>query len=191
MNHLEKKYFVKIPKNVSMYYCESNHLIVFVTSFIRKTLVLKTKVIFEKKNRILKITRTPFFDISNNERKKLKIVQGTQVSLLKQALFDISFTFCKKLNLIGVGFRVSTLKILEINLLHFKLGYSHQIYFKIPTNLKICCLKTNRIFIIGYSYLFVTQIASLIRSYKIPEPYKGKGVLYSTEKIILKEGKKI
>jgi len=182
MNYIEKKYFVKIPKNVSMYYCESNHLIVFVTSFTRKTLILKTKVILEKKNRMLKITRIPFFDISNNERKKLKVIQGTQVSLLKQALFHISCTFCKKLNLIGVGFRVSTLKILEINLLHFKLGYSHQIYFKIPSNLKMCCLKTNRIFIIGYSYLFVTQIAFLIRSYKIPEPYKGKGVLYSTEK---------
>jgi len=191
MDHIEKKYFVKIPKNVSMYYCEGNHLIVFVTSSTRKTLILKTKVILEKKNRILKITRTPLFDISNNERKKLKVIQGTQVSLLKQALLDISLTFCKKLNLIGVGFRVSTLKILEINLLHFKLGYSHHIYFKIPTNLKICCLKTNRIFIIGYSYLFVTQIASLIRSYKIPEPYKGKGILYSTEKMTLKEGKKV
>jgi len=191
MNYIEKKYFVKIPKNVSMYYCESNHLIVFVTSFTRKTLVLKTKVILQKKNRIVKITRTPFFGISNNKRKKLKVIQGTQVSLLKQTLFDISFTFCKKLNLIGVGFRVSVLKIFEINLLHFKLGYSHQIYFKIPINLKICCLKTNRIFIIGYSYLFVTQIASLIRSYKTPEPYKGKGILYSTEKMVLKEGKKV
>jgi len=191
MTHIEKKYFVKIPKNVSTYYCESNHLIIFVTSSARKVLILKTKVIFEKKKRILKITRTPFFDISNNERKKLKIIQGTQVSLLKQALLDISFTFCKKLNLIGVGFRVSTLKILEMNLLHFKLGYSHQIYFKIPTNLKICCLKANKIFIIGYSYLFVTQIASLIRSYKIPEPYKGKGIVYTTEKITLKEGKKV
>jgi len=93
--------------------------------------------------------------------------------------------------LIGVGFRVSLLKMFNIDLLHFKLGYSHQIYFKIPTTLKICCLKTNQIFIFGFSYLFVTQIASLLRSFKVPEPYKGKGILYTTEKIIRKKGKKI
>ena len=78
-----------------------------------------------------------------------------------------------------------------MDLLHFKLGYSHQIYFKIPTKLKISCLKTTQIFIFGYSYLFVTQIASLLRSYKAPEPYKGKGIIYTTEKMILKEGKKV
>jgi len=191
MNYIAKRHIVKIPKNVSMHYCDTNHLIIFATSFAQKSLTLRTKLIIEKKKRIIKVTRYPFNSISNNERKKLKVVQGTQVSLLRQILLDISFFFCKKLNLIGVGFRVSTLKIFEMNLLHFKLGYSHQIYFKIPTNLKICCLKANRIFILGYSYLFVTQIASLIRSYKVPEPYKGKGIVYTTEKIILKEGKKI
>lgn len=83
------------------------------------------------------------------------------------------------------------MKILGLDLLHFKLGYSHFIYFKIPKNLKIFCLKANKLFILGNSYLFVTQIAALIRSYKVPEPYKGKGILYTTEKIALKEGKKI
>jgi len=57
--------------------------------------------------------------------------------------------------------------------------------------LEIFCLKTNKLFIVGYSYVFVTQIAALIRSFKIPEPYKGKGIVYTTEKIILKEGKKV
>lgn len=86
---------------------------------------------------------------------------------------------------------MSILKLPNIDLLHFKLGYSHMIYFKIPINLKIYCLKANKLFILGDSYLFVTQIASLIRSYKVPEPYKGKGIVYTTEKIILKEGKKL
>ena len=52
-------------------------------------------------------------------------------------------------------------------------------------------VKTNKLFIIGNSYQFVTQIAALIRSCKVPEPYKGKGILYATEKITLKEGKKV
>ena len=86
---------------------------------------------------------------------------------------------------------MSTLKILDKDLLHFKLGYSHFIYFKIPKKLKIFCLKANKLFILGYSYAFVTQIAALIRLYKVSEPYKGKGILYTTEKITLKEGKKM
>ena len=191
MNSIMKRHIVKVPKNVSIYYCDTNHLILLVTSFAQQVLSLRTKLIVDKKKRIIKVTRHPFFSLSTNERKKLKAVQGTQVSLLKQTLLNITLFFCKKLNLVGVGFRVSTLKIFDLNLLHFKLGYSHQIYFKIPTKLKISCLKTTQIFIFGYSYLFVTQIAALLRSYKAPEPYKGKGIIYTTEKMILKEGKKV
>jgi Ribosomal protein L6P/L9E len=162
----------------------------FVNTFVQKALILKTKIIIEEKNRIIKITREPFLNISNNEKKKLKAVQSTQVILLKQMLLDISVLFCKKLTIVGVGFRVSTLNIDRLTLLHFKLGYSHHVYFKVPKNLEIFCLKANKLFIIGNSYWFVTQIAALVRSFKTPEPYKGKGIVYTTEKIILKEGKK-
>ena len=121
----------------------------------------------------------------------MKAIQTTQVALLKQMLLEISFLCCKKLKLIGVGFRVSSLKVLDFDLLYFKLGYSHAIYFKVPKTLNVFCLKNNKLFFIGNSSTFLTQIAALIRSYKIPEPYKGKGILYMSEKITLKEGKKI
>nr|YP_010131758.1 ribosomal protein L6 [Thalassiosira profunda]QPZ94126.1 ribosomal protein L6 [Thalassiosira profunda] len=191
MNHVTKRHIIKIPKNISMYYCDTKYIVIFANSFVRKAMILKTKLIIEKKKRIVKVTREPFFDMSNNEKKKLKTVQGTQVSLLKQMLLDISFVFCKKLNLVGVGFRVSNLKKLNLELLHFKLGYSHHIYFKIPKNLKVFCLKANKLSILGHSYSFVNQMAALIRSWKVPEPYKGKGILYATEKVTLKEGKKV
>ena len=147
--------------------------------------------LIEKDKKLIKITREPFVSMSNNRKKNLKAIQTTQVVLIKQMLLEMSSFFCKKLNLIGVGFRVSVLKVLDISLLHFKLGYSHSIYFKIPKNLKIFCLKANKLFIVGNSYQFVTQTAALIRSCKVPEPYKGKGILYATEKITLKEGKKV
>ena len=69
------------------------------------------------------VTRTDEI-ISNNEKKKLKAIQGTQVSTLKQLLLDMSFLFCKKLNIIGVGFRVSAAKISNFNLLHFKARFN-------------------------------------------------------------------
>lgn len=191
MNHNAKKYVIKLPKNISMYYCDTKKIVIFASAFVRKALILKTKLIMDTNKKVIKVTRDSFFKTSMNEKKKLKAIQGTQVSLLKQMLFDISLFFCKKLNLKGVGFRVSILKLLGENLLHFKLGYSHFIYFKIPKNLKIFCLKVNMLLILGHSYIFVTQIAALLRSYKIPEPYKGKGIVYATEKLVLKEGKKV
>ena len=191
MNYLSKKNIIKIPKSVSLYYCDAQRIIIFANSLGHKVLVLKTKIILENTKRIIKITRDPFSNVSNNERKKLKAIQGTQVSLIKQLLLDMSFLFCKKLNIIGVGFRVSVAKLSSFNLLHFKLGYSHYVYFKIPKNLEIFCLKANKLLIVGNSYTIVNQVAALIRSFKTPEPYKGKGIVYTTEKIILKEGKKV
>jgi len=191
MNNIIKKHILKIPKNTSIYYCSYNQIIIVSNFKYYKILKLKTKLIVKKTQKIIKVTRIPFFKISNNYQKKLKAIQATQVTLLKQLFLDSSSKFCKKLKLVGVGFRVSTFEILTNNFLHFKLGYSHSIYFKIPKNLKTFCMKSNTLFIVGDSYSFVTQIAALIKSLKIPELYKGKGILYTTEKIVLKEGKKV
>ena len=191
MNNITKRHIIKIPKNISLYYCTKNRIVIFTNFVTQKALKLKTKLIVNKDKKLIKITREPFFNMSNSDKKKLKAIQTTQVVLIKQMLLEISSFFCKKLNLIGVGFRVSILKVLDFNLLHLKLGFSHSIYFKTPKNLKIFCLKANKLFIIGNSYQFVTQIAALIKLCKVPEPYKGKGILYTTEKITLKEGKKI
>lgn len=191
MKGITKRYIIKIPTGISMYYCTKNQIIIFSNSIMQKKLLLKTKLIVNKNTKLIKVTREPLVSISNNEKKKLKSIQVTQVVLLKQMLLEILLMFSKKLSLTGVGFRASILKGSHFEFLQLKLGYSHFIYFKIPKNLKIWCLKANKLFIVGNSYLFVTQIAALIRSYKTPEPYKGKGILYSTEKIKLKEGKKV
>ena len=91
----------------------------------------------------------------------------------------------------GVGYRAFDVENFENKLLFFKLGYSHPIFFKITNNLRIVSLKFTKLFICGNSYQSIAQTASLIRSYKKPEPYKGKGILYDNEKITIKEGKKV
>lgn len=191
MSYIIKKHIVKIPAEISAYYCTTSNIITFTNFFIQKTLQLKTQLIFDKSKKLLKVTREGLWNSSNYERKKLKSIQTTQVVLLKQMLLDILLLNCNKLKLIGVGFKVSILKLFDFDILHFKLGYSHGIYLKIPSTLKVFCLKYNKLFLLGNSYLFVTQLAALIRSYKTPEPYKGKGILYISEKLVLKEGKKI
>jgi len=191
MQYVTKRHLIKVPINISIYYCTNHHVLVFTNSFMRKTLKLKTQLIINENEKMLKVTREPLYGMSNNEKKRLKSIQTTQVVLLKQMLLEISFLSCKKLKLVGVGFKVSLLKILNFDLLYFKLGYSHAIYFRVPKALNVYCLKSNKLFFVGNSSMFLAQTAALIRSYKIPEPYKGKGILYISERIILKEGKKI
>ena len=90
-----------------------------------------------------------------------------------------------------MGYKVFPLNILKRNLLQYKLGFSHIIYNKIPKDLKIVSHKSASLYIFGHSYYIINQVAANLRKYKTPEPYKGKGILYENENIILKQGKKI
>ena len=185
------KSIIKIPNNISVLYCAKKKVIIVIGPLKTKSLKLKIKILMSNKKKKIKISSSFFSKVSNNEKKKIKAIQGTTVALIKQLIVETSAKFYKKLKLIGVGYRVFNDENFKNKLLLFKLGYSHFIYFKIPVNLKIFCLKLTKLFIYGNSYKEITQIASIIRTYKAPDPYKGKGILYDNEKIVLKEGKKI
>lgn len=185
-----KKYFVKIPNDVKIFYSSLKKIVILLGPFSTRTLKLMVQLSINKFQNFVEVTPFPFFKILKNCYKKNKAIQGTTVSLLKQLITEISMIFYQKLKFIGVGYRVFSSDTFPGQLLFFKLGYSHFIYFKIPSKVNIYCLKMTRLFIYGHSYQAISQISSLIRSYKKPEPYKGKGILYNTEKIKLKEGKK-
>ena len=186
MKSLSKRYIIKVPKNISVLYCQKNKIVTFFTDFVKKSFALKTKIVLIKNKKLLKVTKIPFLN-----KKETKEMQGTTVALLKQMLLEIFTSVYKKLKFVGVGYKAFSVKVNNLVLLNFKLGYSHQIFLKIPADIKIFCLKSSKLFISGTSNQYVNQITALIRSYKIPEPYKGKGILYENEKIILKEGKKV
>lgn len=191
MTTFSKRYLIKIPKDVFLLYCEKKKLLTFVGPLNRKSLQLKLKILILKPKNHIIITRLPFFEISRNEKKKLKTAQKTTVVLIKQIILEISFVFSKKLIFVGVGYRAFSIVLFKNHVLHFKLGFSHQIYFKISNTLNVFCLKATTIFICGNSYQEISQISALIRSFKYPEPYKGKGILFENEKISIKEGKKV
>jgi large subunit ribosomal protein L6 len=191
MTTFSKRHVIKIPKDISVLYSEKKKLLTFIGPLSRKSLQLKLKILLLKPKNHIIITRLPFLGMSGNEKKKLKAIQKTNIALIKQIILEISFVFSKKLTFVGVGYKVFPIKLFKNYVLHFKLGYSHQIYFKISNTLNVFCLKATTIFISGNSYQEVSQISALIRSYKHPEPYKGKGILYENEKISIKEGKKV
>ena len=115
-----------------------------------------------------------------------KRLWGMNRSLLKNAIIGASEGYTKILELTGVGFRAA-LKGKQLNL---QLGFSHDINFDIPNNIKILVEKQTIIKISGYDKQQVGMVASKIKSLRPTEPYKGKGIKEQGEYVLRKEGKK-
>lgn len=191
MNSIRSKFIIKIPNNISAFYSEGKKIITLRGPLGQKSIKLEVKIIVLKEKNIIKVSSEVFSKVSNNRRKKIKAIQGTTTALIKQAIMEVSSIFYQKLKFVGVGYRVFDVDNYKNKLLLFRLGYSHPIYFRIPSKINIFCLKLTKLFVFGNSYQDVTQTAATIRSNKTPEPYKGKGILYENEKVVLKEGKKV
>lgn len=191
MTNIKKKYTIKIPNNVTVLYCNTKQILTIIGPLTKKSLKLKVKISILKNKNLIIISSEPFSPTSNYKKHTSLALQGTTTALIKQLILETSYTLYKKLKLIGVGYRAFDVENFDNKLLSIKLGYSHPIYFKISKKSKIFCLKKTKLFIYGNFYKDITQEAAFIRAYKKPEPYKGKGILYDTEKIILKEGKKL
>jgi large subunit ribosomal protein L6 len=111
---------------------------------------------------------------------------GTARSLIANMVKGVSEGYQRKLELVGVGYR-ATLAGKDLNL---ALGFSHPVVFKTPDGITITVPTQTEILIAGADKQRVGEVAAKIRAFRPPEPYKGKGVRYSGEKITLKEAKK-
>ena len=107
-------------------------------------------------------------------------------SLLNNAIIGTSTGYTKTLELVGVGYRAA-IKDKQLNL---QLGFSHDINFNIPENIKILVEKQTIIKISGIDKQLVGMISSKIKSFRPPAPYKGKGIREKDQYILRKEGKK-
>jgi len=120
-------------------------------------------------------------DDSQNSR----ALHGLYRAILQSAVTGVTTGFNKSLDLVGVGYRASVSgKKLELSL-----GFSHPIQFSIPEGIEIKVDKQTNISVSGPSKDLVGKVAAKIRSFRPPEPYLGKGVKYSDEKLRRKEGK--
>lgn len=191
MKNFKKKYSIKVPKNIQVIYCDEKNVITFVGSLLTKSLRLNIKLFLISPSNLILVSKIPIGGKSATGLKNVNKMQGTTIAKIKQTLIEITYTLHHRLNFVGVGYRVFPHETLS-NQIYFKLGYSHLIYFKLPTSISAHCQKFTKLFLFGEcSYNSLTQIAAQVRNCKIPEPYKGKGILYDQEKIILKKGKKI
>ena len=136
-----------------------------------------TASITDNKNLILKM-------IKKNE--DFNILWGTTRSIINSALVGVSSGHEKVLELNGVGFRAN----LKGNDLNLQIGFSHDVLYKIPANIKVTVEKSTTIKISGIDKQLVGKVASEIKMLKPVEPYKGKGIKEKGQYILRKEGKK-
>jgi len=125
------------------------------------------------------------FAVANDSR-HAKAMSGTVRALVANMVTGVSKGFERKLTLVGVGFRAQV----QGDALKLQLGFSHDIVHPTPAGIKIECPTQTEIVVKGANKQIVGQVAAEIRAYREPEPYKGKGVRYADERVIIKETKK-
>ncbi|HUD82279.1 MAG TPA: 50S ribosomal protein L6 [Candidatus Saccharimonadales bacterium] len=116
-----------------------------------------------------------------------KALHGLSRALVNNMVKGVSDGFVKKLEIQGVGFKAAV----QGKVINLVLGYSHPVNYPIPDQITVKVEENTKVTIEGPSKQLVGQVAAEIRSFYPPEPYKGKGVRYSTEKVRRKEGKTV
>jgi len=120
------------------------------------------------------------------DQENANAMSGTVRALVANMVTGVTKGFEKKLNLVGVGYRAQA----QGDKLNLSLGFSHPVVHQMPKGVKVETPTQTEIVIKGIDRQQVGQVAAEVRAYRPPEPYKGKGVRYSDEQVIIKETKK-
>jgi len=123
---------------------------------------------------------------AQNDSMQANAMSGTVRALLANMVQGVSKGFERKLTLVGVGYRAQAAG----DTLNLSLGFSHPVSYKMPAGVKVETPSQTEVVLKSASRQQVGQVAAEIRAFRSPEPYKGKGVRYSDEVVILKETKK-
>jgi large subunit ribosomal protein L6 len=121
-----------------------------------------------------------------NDSVEADAMSGTMRALVANMVSGVSKGFEKKLSLVGVGFRAAAVG----SKLNLQIGFSHPVAKDMPEGIKVACPTQTEIIITGSDRQVVGQIAAEVRAIRPPEPYKGKGIRYVGEKVVIKETKK-
>jgi len=124
--------------------------------------------------------------IAKQEAANSGAYSGTMRALLQNMITGVATGYARKLELVGVGYKAQA----QGKVLNLALGFSHPIAFRVPDGVTIETPTQTEILIKGADKQQVGQVAAVIRGYKPPEPYNGKGVKYSDEVVVRKEAKK-
>ncbi len=135
----------------------------------------------------LKIENDKVVISRNGDDAEAKALHGLSRALVNNMVRGVSEGFVKKLEIQGVGFKAAVAG----NNVNMTLGFSHPIVYPIPAQIKVTVEENTKVTIEGPDRQSVGQVAAELRSFYPPEPYKGKGVRYSDERVVRKEGKTV
>jgi large subunit ribosomal protein L6 len=166
---------IKVPSGVTIT-VDDNSIVVNGPSGSLEQFMMPGILIKQENNEIY-VNRT-------TDEKEHRAKHGLMRSLINNMVIGVTKGFIKKLEINGVGYRAN----MEGNKLKLSLGFSHDVFYSIPDDIKVS-IEQNIITVSGISKQRVGQIAAEIRALKKPEPYKGKGIKYVGERIIRKSGK--
>jgi len=135
---------------------------------------------------VVKVENNQVTFAAADESKAANAMSGTLRATVANMVHGVKDGFSKKLTLVGVGYRAQA----QGQKLNLSLGFSHPIVYSLPEGVKAETPTQTEILIKGVDRQKVGQVAAEVRGYKPPEPYKGKGVRYADEKVVIKETKK-
>lgn len=168
---------VPVPANVEVILSASEVSVKGPLGTLRRNLVSDISVERDGDNLLIK---------PSNASKQANAMSGTMRALLANMVQGVTKGFEKKLTLVGVGYRAQAAG----EVLNLTLGFSHPVAHKMPEGVKAETPSQTEVLIKGIDKQQVGQVAAEIRAYRKPEPYKGKGVRYADEVIVMKETKK-
>jgi len=167
---------VKIPAGVQI--TSANGVVTVKGAKASLNLPLPQAVVVEMDNGVL--------NVSEASVKSHAMQSGTVRALINNMVIGVTEGYQRKLNLVGVGYRAAS----QGKMVNLALGFSHPVNYPIPEGITVETPTQTEIVIKGADKKMVGQVAADIRGFRPPEPYKGKGVRYSDEKVELKEAKK-
>jgi large subunit ribosomal protein L6 len=170
------KLLVKLPEKVSVSYKDGSVTVSGPKGTLAKTLRFDGTI--QTDNDVVRIT-------TEDVTKEGKALYGLTRSLVNNMVTGVTAGYKKTLKIIGVGYKAQ----IQGALLVLNLGYSHAINYPIPEGIKIETPDPNTVVVSGIDRALVGQVSANIRGFKPPEPYKGKGVMYSNEFVRRKAGK--
>jgi len=121
----------------------------------------------------------------NGDAKRIRSLHGLTRTLIANMVTGVTQGFEKRLEIVGIGYRAN----LQARTLQLSLGYSHPVIYSIPENIEVVVERQTNITVKGIDKQHVGSVAAEIRSFKPPDPYKGKGIRYANEYVRLKVGK--
>src|SRR5574337_632432 len=168
---------IPVPANVEVTLSTSEVSVKGPLGTLRRRLVSDISVEHEGGKLVVKAT---------DNSKQANAMSGTTRALLANMVKGVTTGFEKKLTLVGVGYRAQAAG----DVLNLTLGFSHPVAHKMPEGVKVETPSQTEVVIKGIDKQQVGQVAAEVRAYRKPEPYKGKGVRYTDEVVVIKETKK-